>query len=78
MSKMDPFTQRRLLKFISDYRKKGELPTLRDLESEGFSKEAIDSAVRDKIIEMLYVTMTNGSVVKGYKIVVSDSFSPDN
>jgi hypothetical protein len=75
MSALDPFTQRRLLKFISDFRsREGELPTLRDLEQYGFSKDAVDSAIKQRLIEMLYVTMTNGSIVKGFKIVVSDPF----
>lgn len=68
---MDPFTRRRLLKCISDHRARtGELPTLRILEENGFSRNVVDLAIRDKMIEMMYVTLTNGSVVKGVKVVV--------
>jgi hypothetical protein len=69
MGKVDPFTERRLLKFIGDHRgKEGSLPTLRDLEAAGFGKEVVDAAIKQGLIEMLYVTLTNGSVVKGFKI----------
>jgi hypothetical protein len=69
MSKLDLFTERRILKFIGDYRsKEGSLPTLKDLDAAGFSKEIVDAAIKQELIEMFYVTLTNGSVVKGYKI----------
>jgi hypothetical protein len=71
MSRIDPFTERRLLKFIETHREReGQLPTLRDFEQNGFLKDVIDAAIKQKLIEMLYVTLTNGSVVKGYKIKV--------
>lgn len=71
MSKLDPFTQRRLLRFIADHRgEEGTLPTLRDLETAGFAKELVEAAIKQGLIEMFYVTLTNGSVVKGYKIKV--------
>ncbi len=69
MSKLDPFTSRRIVKFIGDHRaKEGSLPTLRDLESAGFGKEVVDAAIKQELIEMFYVTLTNGSVVKGFKL----------
>lgn len=75
MGAIDPFTRRRLLKFIGDHRARtGGLPTLRALEEGGFSKDVIGSAVREKAIEMIYVTLTDGSVVKGFKIVVDGPF----
>lgn len=65
---LDLFTQRRLLKFIDGFRgKQGELPTLRDLETEGFSKITVDLAIKIGLIERFYVTLTNGTVVKGFK-----------
>jgi hypothetical protein len=69
MSKLDLFTERRILKFIGDHRaQQGSLPTLKDLDAAGFSKEIVDAAIKQELIEMFYVTLTNGSVVKGYKI----------
>jgi hypothetical protein len=71
LSKIDPFTERRLLKFITDFRShSGTLPTLKDLDDNGFGKETVDAAIKQKLIEMLYVTLTNGTVVKGYKISI--------
>jgi hypothetical protein len=69
VSKLDLFTERRILKFIGDHRaKEGSLPTLKDLDAAGFGKEIVEAAVKQGLIEMFYVTLTNGSVVKGYKI----------
>lgn len=70
MSKLDPFTQRRLLRFVENWREKGGvLPTLQDFDKAGFSKELVNQAVREKLLEEFYVTLTNGTVVKGYKCV---------
>ena len=69
MSKTDPFTLRRLEKFIEDYRvRTGQLPTLQDFETGGFAKAVIDPLVRDELLVQLYVTLTNGTIVKGYKL----------
>lgn len=68
MSKANAFELRRLLKFIDTFRAtQAQLPTLKDFEAEGFAKEVVDSAEREKQIEKLYVTLTNGAIVKGYK-----------
>jgi len=67
LSRLDLFTERRILKFIGDHRaKEGSLPTLKDLENAGFGKEVVDAAIKQGLIEMFYVTLTNGSVVKGF------------
>ena len=69
MKRMDPFSSRRLEKFIETYRtKSGQLPTLADLATEGFSKALVDDAIHDELIEEFYVTLTNGSIRKGYKL----------
>ncbi|MBI3557381.1 MAG: hypothetical protein HY074_14040 [Deltaproteobacteria bacterium] len=66
--KIDPFTARRLERLIDDFRARtGQLPTLRDLGEAGFGEEMVDRAVRDGILEQLYVTLTNGTILKGYK-----------
>lgn len=72
MPKLDPFTARRITKFVEDHRAKtGQLPTVQDFESNGIARELIDSAERNGLIEKFYVTLTNGTVVKGYKIKAS-------
>lgn len=69
MSKLDPFTERRILKFVGDHRgAEGSLPTLKDFDAAGFGKEIVDAAVKQGLIEQFYVTLTNGTIVKGYKI----------
>jgi hypothetical protein len=69
MPKLDPFTQRRIRKFVENFRStQGQLPTLRHFQEAGFSKEIVDLAVTDRVLEEFYVTLTNGAVVKGYKI----------
>lgn len=66
---LDPFTERRLIRFARDFRaQKAELPTLKDLESAGFSKRQIELALRRNVLVELYVTLTSGAVVKGYKV----------
>ena len=43
---LDPFTEKRLLKFLSDHRAKtGQLPTLKDFDLAGFSGDAIKDAI---------------------------------
>lgn len=67
--KIDQFTLRRLGRFIDGFRQKtGQLPTLKDLAADGFDEALVDSAIKDGRLEQLYVTLTNGSVVKGFKI----------
>ncbi len=65
---LDPFTEKRLLKFLSDHRAKtGQLPTLKDFDLAGFSGDAIKDAIKRRVIEEFYVTLTSGTIVKGYK-----------
>lgn len=67
-TRLDPFTQR-LLKFIEDFRaRSGVLPTLQDLGQAGFDRDCVEQAVRQQLIEQFYVTLTSGTVVKGYKV----------
>jgi hypothetical protein len=70
MAALDPFTARRLVRFVEEFRSgQGQLPTLKDFEAGGFGREVVESAVRDRLIEKFYVTLTNGTVVKGYKVL---------
>lgn len=67
--KLDLFTRKRLERFVADFRKKsGVLPTLQDFDQAGFSDEAIKLALKEKVIEKFYVTLTNGTIMKGYKL----------
>lgn len=66
---MDLFTQKRLRHFIETFRQqKGQLPTLKDFAENGFSDDQIAEAEKKKLIEKFYVTLTNGAIVKGYKV----------
>ncbi len=68
MSKPDPFTLKRLCKFTGDFRQReGQFPVAKDFEENGFPRELIDYAVKEKILEEVYATLTTGAVVKGYK-----------
>jgi hypothetical protein len=69
MAKVDPFTLKRMARFVEEFRKSGQLPTLKDFEAGGFARETIDTAVRAEQLVQLYVTLTNGTIVKGYKVV---------
>ncbi|MGK5082507.1 hypothetical protein WDW37_04300 [Bdellovibrionota bacterium FG-1] len=70
MTQLDPFTSRRITRFIEDCRaRQGQLPTLKDLREGGFPESTIDLALKARLIESFYVTLTNGNIVKGYKIV---------
>ena len=70
-SPLDPFTRRRLLRFVEDFRSRsGQLPTLRDFEGNGFDEDRVKAAIREKVIEEFYVTLTNGTIVKGFKIPI--------
>ena len=65
---LDLFTRKRLVRFVEDHRaKSGELPTYGDLERAGFDRTLVKDAVRQKVIEEFYLTLTNGTVVKGFK-----------
>ncbi len=69
----DAFTERRLKKFIETFREqKGQLPTLPDLEKGGFESKVIDAAVAARAIEKFYVTLTNGTIMKGFKVTNAD------
>ena len=68
-TRLDPFTQKRLLKFIEEFRSRsGVHPTLQDLGATGFDRDCVDQALRQGLIEQFYVTLTSGTVVKGFKI----------
>lgn len=68
-ARIDPFTRRRLERFVEDFRaKSGELPTLADFSSAGFEKARIEDALKDRILSEFYITLTNGVVKKGYKL----------
>jgi hypothetical protein len=70
MPKLDPFTRRRLQKFLLDFRQnKGQLPVLSDCEKAGFDKTTMDQAVKEKLAGEFYVTLTTGAIVKGYKAI---------
>ncbi len=74
MKPLDPFTRKRIQKFIEEFRSaSGQLPTLKSLEEGGFSKEVVDRAIDEKTIEQFYVTLTNGTIVKGYKLCSTTS-----
>lgn len=66
---MDPFTRSRLLRFIEKFRQeRGQLPTLQDLDADGFDREKVKQGLKLGLIEEFYVTLTNGTIVKGYKV----------
>jgi hypothetical protein len=67
-SPLDPFTSRRLARFIEQFRaRSGQLPTAQDLQGGGFDGEVIKAAIKEKRIEEFYVTLTSGTIVKGFK-----------
>lgn len=68
---LDTFTLKRLLKFIERHRQAtGELPMLSDFEKEGFEKAFVQRAERAGQIEQFYITLTDGSIRKGYKLKI--------
>ena len=68
-TRLDPFTQRRLLRFLEEFRaRQGVLPTLKDFEAGGFERDQVEQAIRQGLIEQFYVTLTSGTVVKGFKV----------
>lgn len=69
MGTLDAMTRARIIRFVRTFREtQGQLPTLRNLEDEGFSSETIKLALKMKAIEEFYVTLTTGAIVKGYKV----------
>lgn len=71
MSRLDPFSRKRLKNFVTDFRSRsGVLPTLEDLAKAGFPKSKVDDAIKDKIISEFYITLTSGTIVKGYTLHV--------
>ncbi len=71
MARLDPFTRKRLEKFVADFRdRSGVLPTLQDLATAGFEKSRVDDGIKDGVISEFYVTLTNGTILKGYKLNV--------
>ncbi|MCM2278082.1 MAG: hypothetical protein NDJ89_08395 [Oligoflexia bacterium] len=66
---MDLFTRRRIARFIEDHRaRSGQLPTFQDFEKAGIEKTLVKDAIREKLVEEFYLTLTNGAVVKGFKV----------
>lgn len=69
MSKIDPFTAKRITVIVERIRSKsGQLPTIKDFEAEGIDRKTIDRAVLENILDQFYVTLTNGTLVKTYKV----------
>lgn len=70
---LDLFTKTRLERFVRDFRtKNGQLPTLQDLAKNGFDKATVTKGLKEKVIEEFYVTLSNGTVVKGFKVNSGD------
>jgi hypothetical protein len=66
---LDTFTKNRIKKVIGEHRKSyGQLPTLKDLERQGFAKKEIEVGIKEKWLEQLYVNLTSGAVVKVIKV----------
>ncbi len=69
MKTLDPFSTRRLQRLIPEFRRKtGQLPTLKDLAENGFAEDLVDAALKDGVIEKMYVTLTNGTILKGFTL----------
>jgi hypothetical protein len=67
---LDPFTERRVRRFIEEFRvKTGQLPTLRDFQESGITEDVVKGAIKAKLIEERYVTLTSGTIVKGYVLL---------
>jgi hypothetical protein len=66
-SRLDAFSTRRLQKFIPEFRARtGQLPTRQDLVEAGFSESQLDAGIKDEVIELRYVTLTNGTILKSF------------
>ena len=65
---LNELLRRRLIRFIESHRNKtGQLPTQGDLAAAGFDREVLKAAIKAGVISEFYVTLTNGTIVKGYK-----------
>jgi len=42
------------------------------LDEHGFSEDLVKTALKKGLIERFYVTLTNGTVVKGFKLIEDD------
>ena len=51
-----------------DRRSAARQPTLKDFEGAGFAPALVARAVREEKLQELYVTLTTGAIVKGYKV----------
>lgn len=66
---MDRFTQLRIAKFVREFRERsGQMPTWNDLEAGGFDRDLVKAALKAKVLEEFFVTLTNGTIVKGFKL----------
>lgn len=73
MSRIDTFTSKRITRFVEEFRaRSGQLPTLQDFEKSQIPRSTVDQAVREEILEQAYVNLTNGPMVKGYRVKVRD------
>lgn len=69
---MDPFTRKRITRFVENFRaESGQLPSLSDFEKAGFEKKWVELAVKEELLEQFYVTLTNGTIIKTFKIRLS-------
>jgi hypothetical protein len=73
MPRIDPFTCRRLTQFVERHRAStGQLPTLQDFEKGGFARALVDQAVREELLDQVYMNLQSGPMVKGYRVKVKD------
>ena len=71
MPKLDVFTRNRISQFVEKFRiHSGQLPTLRDFEEAGITRDRVELAIKGELLEQFYVTLSNNSVVKVFKIRV--------
>jgi hypothetical protein len=72
MNKLDPFTKKRLIRFVENFRfQSGQIPTLRDFDAAGFGQDQVELGIKDGFLEQYYVTLSNGTIVKAYKLRVT-------
>lgn len=66
---LDLFTSRRIKKFVETFRTNtGQLPTLKDFAQAGFDQDTVELGIKNEILEQFYVTLSNGSIVKTFKL----------
>ena len=66
---LDQLSLTRIKKKILEHRQKhATFPTLKELEQYGFEKKKIEQAVKEEVLEQLYVNLTSGATVKVYKV----------